>query len=59
MIVSARIGGRTFRSLVEGAAKKATAVLAVGACSAFGGIPRATPSKGISVSEALKKGEYR
>jgi hydrogenase small subunit len=50
-----RIGGRTFRSLVEGAAKQATAVLAVGACSAFGGIPRATPSKGISVSEALKK----
>ena len=50
-----RIGGRTFKSLVEGAAKNATAVLAVGACSAFGGIPRATPSKGISVSEALKK----
>ena len=50
-----RIGGRTFKSLVEGAAKNATAVLAVGACSAFGGIPRATPSKGIAVSEALKK----
>jgi hydrogenase small subunit len=49
-----RIGGRTFKSLVEGAAKNATAVLAVGACSAFGGIPRTTPSKGISVSEALR-----
>jgi len=39
----------------EEAAKKATSILAVGACSAFGGIPRATPSKGISVSDALKR----
>lgn len=39
----------------EEAAKKAESVLAVGACSAFGGIPRATPAKGISVSDALKK----
>jgi hydrogenase small subunit len=38
----------------EEAAKKATSILAVGACSAFGGIPRTTPSRGISVSEALK-----
>jgi hydrogenase small subunit len=49
------IGGRPFRQLVENAAKKAKAVLAVGACSAFGGIPRTTPSKGISVSKALKR----
>jgi len=49
-----RIAGRPFRTLVEDAAKKATAVLAVGACSAYGGIPRTTPSKGISVTEALK-----
>jgi hydrogenase small subunit len=48
------VGGRPFRKLVEDAAKKANAVLAVGACSAFGGIPRATPSKGIAVTEALK-----
>jgi hydrogenase small subunit len=39
----------------EAAARNATSVLAVGACSAYGGIPRTTPSKGISVSEALKK----
>jgi hydrogenase small subunit len=51
------IGGRPFRELVENAAKKATAVLAVGACSAFGGIPRATQSKGISVSETLKRSQ--
>jgi len=49
------VGGRPFRKLVEDAAKKATAVIAVGACGAFGGIPRTTPSKGIAVSEALKK----
>ncbi|MEW6585051.1 MAG: hydrogenase small subunit [Nitrospirota bacterium] len=47
--------GATGRHHFEEAAKKATSVLAVGACSAFGGIPRATPSKGISVTEALKR----
>ncbi len=49
------IGGRPFRKLVEDAAKKATAVIAVGACGAFGRMPFTTPSKGIAVSEALKK----
>jgi hydrogenase small subunit len=48
------VGGRPFRKLVEDAARNANAVLAVGACSAFGGIPLATPSKGIPVTEALK-----
>jgi hydrogenase small subunit len=51
------IGGRSFRTLVEDASRKAAAVIAVGACSAYGGIPRATPSKGIAVSEALKNAE--
>lgn len=51
------VGGRPFRKLVEDAAKNANAVLAVGACSAFGGIPRATPSKGMAVSEALKNAQ--
>jgi hydrogenase small subunit len=48
------IGGRPFRKLVEDAARQSNAVLAVGACSAYGGIPRATQSKGIGVSEALQ-----
>lgn len=47
--------GKPGREIVEAAARNATAVLAVGACGSFGGIPRATPSKGIPVSEALKK----
>ncbi|MEW6569838.1 MAG: hydrogenase small subunit [Nitrospirota bacterium] len=48
-------GGMPFRQRLEESAKNSNAILAVGACSAFGGIPRATPSKGISVSEALKR----
>ena len=47
--------GSPGRHHFEAAARNATSVLAVGACSAYGGIPRTTPSKGISVSEALKK----
>lgn len=43
------------RKMIEEAAQKASAILAVGACSAFGGIPRACPTKGIGVGEALKK----
>ena len=48
-------GGRPGRHHFEAAARNATSILAVGACSAYGGINRTTPSKGISVSEALKK----
>ncbi len=48
------IGGKPVRKMVEESAKNATAVIAVGACGAFGGIPRATPSGGISVGETLK-----
>ena len=48
-------GKRPGREMVEEAAKNAMAVLAVGACSAYGGIPRACPAKGISVSDALKR----
>ncbi len=51
--------GATGRHHFEEAAKKATSVIAVGACSAYGGIPRATPSKGISVSEALKNAKIK
>ncbi len=46
--------GKPGRQIVEAAARNCTAVLAVGACGAFGGIPRATPTKGIPVSQVLK-----
>lgn len=48
-------GKRPGREVFEEIAKKAGVIIAVGACSAFGGIPKATPSKGMSVSEALKQ----
>jgi hydrogenase small subunit len=48
-------GGMPFRKRLEESAKNATAVLAVGACSTYGGIPRACPTKGMGVSEVLKK----
>jgi len=47
-------GGKPFRTILEQAAKGANAILAAGACSSFGGIPKATTSKGMSVSEVLR-----
>jgi hydrogenase small subunit len=47
------IGGRPFRVFVEEAAKKAGAIIAVGACATYGGIPAATPTKGIGLNKAL------
>lgn len=49
--------GKPGREIFEAAARKANAILAVGACGSFGGIPRATPSKGIPVSQALKNAD--
>lgn len=48
------VGGKPIKKMVEESAKSASCVIAVGACSAYGGIPRATPSKGVSVAEILK-----
>lgn len=48
------VGGRPFRETVIEAAKKASFVLAVGACASFGGIPRATVTKGVGVREVVK-----
>lgn len=47
------IGGRPFREMVEEAAQNAAAIIAVGACATYGGIPGDTVSQGIGVSEAL------
>jgi hydrogenase small subunit len=48
------IGGRPFREMVEEAAEKAAAIIAVGACATYGGIPAATPSKGAGVGKIIK-----
>jgi hydrogenase small subunit len=46
------VGGRPFREILEEAAQKAGAIIAVGACATYGGIPAATPTKGIGLSKA-------
>ena len=38
------IGGRTAIDLLQEAARNATAVIAVGSCAAFGGLPKASPN---------------
>ena len=47
------VSGRPFKAILEEAAKKAGAIIAVGACATYGGIPAATPSKGIGLNKAL------
>ena len=47
------VGGRPFREIVEEAAHKAKAIIAVGACATYGGIPGAGPTKGIGLNKAL------
>lgn len=47
------IGNRPFKKILEEAAKNAAAIIAVGACATYGGIPAATPSKGIGLNKAL------
>lgn len=47
------VGGRPFRKILEEAAVKAVAIIAVGACAAYGGIPAAGPTKGIGLNKAL------
>jgi hydrogenase small subunit len=46
------VGGRPFREIVAEAGQKAGAIIAVGACATYGGIPAATPSKGIGLDKA-------
>lgn len=53
------VGGKPIKKMVEESAKNASAVIAVGACSAYGGIPRATPSKGVSVAETLENAKIK
>jgi hydrogenase small subunit len=47
------VGGKPFKETVTKAAEKAAAIIAAGACTSFGGIPRATPSKGVPLSKIV------
>ncbi len=53
-----QVGGVNFIDTVKEAAANAAAVIAIGACAAYGGIPGdcPTPGKGIGVGEAMEKG---
>lgn len=48
------VGGRPFREIVLEAAANAAAIIAVGACAAFGGIPAAGPTGALGVSKIVK-----
>ena len=41
------IGGKTFKDIVRETASNAAAIIAVGACAAFGGIPRSGPTDAV------------
>lgn len=48
------VGGRPFREILLECAKDAAAIIAVGSCASFGGIPGDTVSKGVGVSHFVK-----
>jgi [NiFe] hydrogenase small subunit len=50
-----KIGGRTFLEIAKDVCPKSAAVIAIGACATFGGVPAAKPNPGgyKSVGEAL------
>ncbi len=48
------VAGRPFREILEEAAENALAIICVGACASYGGIPAATISKGVGVREIVK-----
>jgi len=49
------VGGRPFKQMVEEAGAKAAAIIAVGACAAYGGIPAAGPTRAVGVNKIIKK----
>lgn len=48
------VGGRPFKEIVEEAGANAAAIIAVGACASFGGIPAAGPTGAVGVSKIVK-----
>lgn len=52
------IGGKSFGDMVNEAASNAAAIIAIGACATYGGIPGdcPAPGTGIGVGEAMERG---
>ena len=48
------VGGRPFKEIVEECAKNAAAIIAVGACATYGGIPAAGPTGAKGVRDIVK-----
>jgi len=48
------VGGRPFKDIVLECAANAAAIIAVGACATFGGIPAAGPTSAVGVREVVK-----
>ena len=48
------VGGRPFEEILLECAKRAAAIIAVGACASFGGIPAAGPTRAVGVSKIVK-----
>ncbi|MBW2171672.1 MAG: hydrogenase small subunit [Deltaproteobacteria bacterium] len=48
------VGGRPFREIVEEAGANAAAIIAVGACATYGGIPAAGPTGAVGVNKIIK-----
>jgi len=48
------IGRRPFREMVEEAGARADAIIAVGACAAYGGIPAAGPTGAVGINRIIK-----
>ena len=51
-----KVAGEPFVKSVSEAAAGAAAVIAIGACATYGGIPGNTPSKGMGIGAAMDKG---
>jgi hydrogenase small subunit len=48
------VGGRPFKEILIEAASNCAAIIAVGACATFGGIPANGPTKAVGVREIIK-----
>jgi hydrogenase small subunit len=48
------IGGKPFRKMVLEAAEKCAAIIAVGSCATYGGIPAAGPTGSVGVGDIVK-----
>ena len=48
------IGGRPFEDILKECARRAAAIIAVGACASFGGIPAAGPTRAVGVKDVIK-----